>query len=227
MSRRQSTPKGLLPPREAWLIDPDREKLDTPVNELGLIDVGQLMNDVRGAIDLSYEWQQDTIADRHHFYWPSSNYPFAAIGANAILCAFRNLPPHLGLMSREVHNWVHVATEPPPSPPQDVMEESVAAFAATRDLFSAARTYVSRRRHAERRASKQGIDLDETDIVALHSGHDEQLERVQLKLAAIAMIPPEFQLAPITQEQDPIEIARRLGKVAAPRALILTRAAVA
>src|SRR5262245_28604481 len=86
-----------LPPPDAILISSD-ERIETPIDDRGLIDISQLIADIKATVDPDYKWLKKP--DVHHFYWPRLFYPFAEEDQAVNLRKFRNLPVHKGYMPR-------------------------------------------------------------------------------------------------------------------------------
>ena len=126
-----------LPPENVWLVDPrdpNFERLATPVDERGLIEISKLVEAVKTTIDQKYKWQGPN--DVHHFYWPEHNYPHDdARSRNTSRQVFHNLPIHKGLVPRVFHNWLHSVTEPPEMPDREVMTYRVEAWDVAKYLF--------------------------------------------------------------------------------------------
>lgn len=219
-----------LPPPDARLINPHTDKLDTPLDDRGLVDITQLITDVKATVDPDYEWSPSVSV--HHFYWPGSRYPYnSAPSAAHNKSTFRNLPIHKGLVLREFENWLHVTTLPPPVPEQDVRQYCVEAWIVARDLFKMARKTIQWERQSRRR--RELIRNNPHIIAEGFNGEDiigeeimqEILEKnfrgFEHQLNRNARIPEEFRLVQL--DKSPDKIAQQLGQVIVPRTLLLAK----
>jgi len=198
-----------LPPLDAQLINPKKEKIPTPVDEYGLVKVGELIDNVKATVDPSYEWRQ-SFPDRHHFYWIAANFPDIREEGVTNPREFRELSTHKGYMFREFHNWIHEATIPPARPSEEVMRQVIDGYLATIGLYSAARTIVG----VERRIKRE-ID------------REKHLEKIQQSFAKLAVVPEALQVAKVEPHADLHTIANTLGKVVGSKFLVLKRRAAA
>lgn len=218
-----------LPPREARLIDPKQEKIPTPLDERGLIDVSHLIVDVKATVNQSYEWPPGLSV--HHIYWPGFWYPYEK-GDTRSPGTFRNLPIHKALVLRTFENWLHLVTLPPKIPEVEVMENQIEAWTVAKELFKAARKTVQWQRLARRRreliaANPNIVDegFNGEDIIGeevMHEIFEKNFRGLETQLARQERIPAEFRL--IDLETSPQRIARDLGKLVIPRSLQLVRA---
>lgn len=225
-----------LPPRQFQLRDPakweDMILPDEYTDDRGLIVPSQLIEAVKNSIDPSYVWPESLSI--HHLYWPASWYPYDDNpDSRRSAGTFRQLPLHKALLPRVFENWLHVITVPPDVPDSETIQFRIDAWNVAQDLFQTARETIAHEKLARRRrayvaanphvlrADFNGIDkIGEEYIQEEYErnfrGWDQILERY-------AEIPEEFRLVQIDQ---PVEfIAKSLGKLVAPKSLILTRAA--
>src|SRR4051812_48225255 len=100
------------PPPDTWLINPDKDKFETPVDDRGFVDINTLIRAVKETVSSDYEWLDNVNV--HHFYWKEEWYHSRFIGMNAL--RFRELPVHKALLPVEFHNWLHRVTLPPDIP---------------------------------------------------------------------------------------------------------------
>jgi len=219
-----------LPPVDARLIGP-AEKIPTPLDDRGLIDVDQLIIDALTLVDPTFPWPagRDELSI-HHFYNPANWYPYLQdmrLGANPAV--FRNLPIHKGLMPRMFENWLHRVTIPPPVPNEEVRRHRIESWSVAQDLFMMAKktarwkTLQDRRR--ERIAAHPEIlkeDFDGEDVIGEAVMH-ERLERnfrgYDYQLQRHSRIPQEFHL--LNPEGDPAKVATDLGRIVKPSRLYL------
>ncbi|MEO6761072.1 MAG: hypothetical protein ABI220_01685 [Candidatus Saccharimonadales bacterium] len=220
-----------LPPKDYWLIDPDKEKLETPVDDRGLIDVSGLIRVVKDSIDPAYKWP--THLSVHHLYWEDEWYSSAFIGDHGQ--KFRELPIHKALLPRVFENWLHRVTSAPDIPDPDVMHMRIESWQAAKLLFESVRKVVVWERRARRRESLiyrhpeilpyefHGEDMIGKEI--LGGILTKNFGSLEPAIERHRRIPKEFQL--LDTSGPPIQLAAALGKLVAPKALDLARAVAA
>lgn len=219
-----------LPPPDARLFDPrvfGDDRLPTPTDDRGLVDIPQLIADVKETIDPSYQWTGDL--DVHHFYWYASLYPYRKGESNQNPAYFRNIAVHKGLVPRSFHNWLHIVTEPPAVPEPEVMEYRVEAWTVAKDLFKMARQTVQWEKRARRRrelvARNPGIiheGFNGVDIIGeevMHEVLDKNFRGFERQLERQERIPEQFRILDITG--TPQKVATNLGKLVARPSLNL------
>lgn len=105
------------------------KKLEVPLNEYGLPQREQLLRSVLGVVAAEYAWQG--YYDVHHVAWPYSAYralntdDFESVGES-----YRNMGGMKIKANRDIHDLVHLITDPPAIP-----EEAVMTQAIVEDLF--------------------------------------------------------------------------------------------
>jgi hypothetical protein len=220
-----------LPPEEFWLINPDRDKFETPVDDRGFVDVPTLIQAVKDTMDPVYEWPEHLSV--HHLYWKEDWYSSAFIGMNGQ--KFRELPIHKAMLPRVFENWLHKVTVPPDVPDPELMHRRIQSWNVASDLFHTVRSAVKWERRARRRADYitanpsvlpkefEGEDIIGKEVIGrimtkYFSGIEIHLERIQA-------IPEEDRL--IDPELDPRELASQLGRIVIPASLRLTNAVAA
>ncbi len=220
-----------FPPKEAWLINPYRDKFETPVDDRGLIDVPTLIESVKDTVDEDYEWPSNLSI--HHLYWHERHYDSAFAGPWAR--RFRELPIHKAVVPRVFENWLHLVTLPPDVPDPEVMRARVESWGVAEDLFHSVRQAVVWEKRGRRRAERvqnslvslpeefKGVDVIGKEVLqAILGRHFNGMER---HLARLQEVPPEFRLAEPTDTRE--ILAKKLGKIIGPRALHLVRAVAA
>lgn len=220
-----------LPPRDAWLIDPHKDKLDTTTDDRGLVIVPDLIQAVKETIDPTYEWSSTGPNDRHHLYWPETAYSRwnspLGIGDPA---TFRNLPIHIALVPRVFHNWLHTITRPPELPGAEIMALRVESWRVARGLFIAARKVYAHERLAYKRReniANNAIQLRD-DCEGEDAIGEEYIQDVfaknftswEYQYERNEKLPEEFRVHGI-EDARPAELAKPLGKLVGPRALYL------
>lgn len=117
-----------LPPPEMRLYNPEKNgRLETPVDERGLVDLDQLVTLVKQTVRPEFSWSS-SFNDIHHLQWFASNYSGSeATGGLVDMGEFRELVNRKAFIPRVFHNWIHHVTLPPPVPSIEVMKYSVDA----------------------------------------------------------------------------------------------------
>lgn len=217
-----------LPPQEYWLIDPAREKIETPVDDRGLIKVDELITCVKRTIDPDYIWPRHLSG--HHIYWEKEWYE----GREAR--TFRELSVHKILVPRVFENWLHKATIAPRVPDEQTMRERVLAWTLARNLFEHARDVVVWERRGKRREEllmvkpwilppafrgedKIGKEYIQQQTQRHFDGFLQGLEKYE-------QVPREVRLVE-QPSQNPAEAARQLGVFTTKRALPMIGAVLA
>lgn len=221
-----------LPPEEAWLINPKRDKFETPVDDRGFIDVPTLIQAVKDSIDPEYVWPKNLSV--HHLYWKEDWYSSRFIGMDGQ--KFRNLSPHKALVPRVFENWLHAVTIPPDVPDPFMMQQRITAWTQARSLFDSARQVIRWERMARRRAlliehnpdvlppEFEGEDLIGREIIARILG--KHFTGFAMNIDRFLNLPEEHR--PLEQvSHSPHEVANVLGKLVVPQTLKLTSAVAA
>jgi hypothetical protein len=233
MSHLATTESLWLPPPDARLIDPNKEKIKTPVDERGLVIVGDLIDVVKETIDPDYICRGMTSI--HHIYWPEAWYLHPANVDEVNAAAFRDLPIHKARLPRIFENWLHLVTLPPPKPSPEVMQYRLEAWEVAVDLFNTASGIVLNEKRMRRRAVR--VANSPEILNSSFGGEDREAKRYfqeefrshldgwHMHLQRLHNLPKEFRL--IDPPDNPGAIATNLGKLVRPEALLLTRTVAA
>ncbi len=210
MEQRQDVshvPPLYLPPRELWRFNPDEdERLPTPVDERGLVDVEKLINLVKTTVDPAFTWKPSEEPNRHHLYWRQGYYPVEP--ENSVNPReFRNLAVNKILIPRIFHNWLHVVTDEPPVPSVEVMHYRIEAQRVALELFKSARK------------SKRLIRLNKLSDAELEERLSRNFEEFSANLERAYAIPEEYRLIDFSDykletARDIQVIGNRLGELA-------------
>lgn len=190
-----------LPPRDTWLYDPlTNGPLETPTNNLGLVDLDGLVTMVKSTVSPEFSWLAPRN-DIHHLQY------YARWYTTDLEREFRELYSRKVRASRTFHNWLHVVSNPTPIPCIDVMYESV----------QAERTKVGLARTA-------GLAMKVARIP--HIPEQKRIQRLEeiyheymIHYENARVIPPEFnhlaldELA-VESVDDLLSVTKRLGKQA-------------
>ena len=220
-----------LPPPDVRLISTN-DMIDTPVDDLGLVDIDQLITDIGETIDPDYQWSPGLSV--HHFQWPEAWYKYPEGPYEDIpIRSFRNLPPHKGLVPREFENWLHKITLPPAMPSPEVVVRRHESWGVAKSLFLTIKDAVKQEKMARRR--RQYVAQNPDVLPPEFNGEDiigeeimqEILEKhfrgIIYHLEKLSEIPPEHKL--VDETADIHDISRTLGQLVVPQARILKRAA--
>lgn len=218
----------LLPP-DTRRANPHKEedRVQPTYDERGLLDIEQLVHDVRATVDPQYQWPLREL-DVHHFYWPQAAYGHRRTGSmydNPAL--FRDLPIHKGLLPRVFHEWLHMISDPPQEPDPEVVKYRNEAWIVVRSLFNTARETVATKKQARRRrlyiANNPSILKDEFSGVdrigeeIMQAVLEKNFRGFQRQLERQESIPAQYRL--IDLEGSPEYIATQLGRIVIPRSL--------
>lgn len=219
-----------LPHPDYWEINPAKEKIPTPVDERGLIDVPQLIDAVKETVSPGYVWASKLSI--HHLYWPEADYPYSRLGEGAVTArTFRNLPIHKALVPRIFENWLHKVTIPSEVPNREVMLHRVQSWNVAKDLFANARDAVITERLARRRRERiannpdilkkefNGVDVIGEEYI--HSEFERCTRGIDFQLEKHDALPEVFKV--IKTDASPAELAQQLGGIVMPKALQLVR----
>lgn len=219
-----------LPPQDAWLIDPE-EKIETPTDDRGLIDVDRLIVDVKATVDPSYTWRGDSKV--HHLYWPASIYPYGEVQSQPSTAhVFRNLPVNKALIPRVFENWLHKITTPPEVPDEEVMRNQIDAWDIAKHLFASGRDIVANQRLARRRrafiAANPHVlraDFNGEDIIGeeyIQSEFDRCFNGLDMHQARYDESHPDFRLVDI--DVSTRRVMAELGSIVVPGSLVKVKA---
>lgn len=206
MNRKQRIEEGYDGgvPSSVRLWAPEKhERLETPLDNLGRVDLDRLVALVKTTVQEGYKWESPFV-DVHHLQWPSAYY---ALDQNPVAAEFRELTRRKAVFPRLFHNWTHAVTLPPPVPSIDVMHSSINAHRAALKLASTARLAVSLMRLKDIPSSKLSARLE------------EELDNYLLYTEQAREVPPEFQLLKLddieaASVEDLIAVNKHFGRIA-------------
>lgn len=171
----------LFPSRESILI-PEGEKIETPTDSRGIVDLGRLITEVTAYVDPGYEWGRET--DRHHLHWFSSIYKGANLFMQneALGREFRGLPIHIVWIPKDLHAFIHTITLPVEAPSEEVMAYRIESWRVAYLLFNATKAIMNHRYLSnEQMARKVTRELIE-----------EQFRRLEIGIKSAENLPHEF-----------------------------------
>ena len=97
--------------------------IETPYDEFGIVDKRALLSSVMGSVAAGYIWT-GSYTGPHHIMWPRNAYQ--AISPKSLrptATHFRGNPSLKVILPRQLHDYLHVVTEPPLMPDSDVMRQ--------------------------------------------------------------------------------------------------------
>ena len=98
------------------------DKLEVPLDDNGIPRRVALMGAVLNTIYMEHIWTGGY--DLHHVAWPGKEYRQGfGLDGELIGAAYRGSGSLKVLLPRQLHNYVHRITEPPPTPDLDVMRQ--------------------------------------------------------------------------------------------------------
>ena len=207
--------RGDIPPPEVWKHNPKRT-IETPVDSRGLVDFPGLISLIKSTVEPHYTWESP-FNDRHHLQWPRRFYPDIDNENTPNPYEFRHLGIGLVRVPRYFHNWVHLITQPPPIPSQEVMAYRIDAQRVALNLFEQVRE-VS---HEGRVQHLTGIALREYLLEQLERRFDDFAEQIEVAKSQ----PEEFQVIrydnfPLEEPKDMVVIAHTLARNAIYRSAV-------
>ncbi len=216
-----------LPPATVWNLPKDGP-IETPQNDLGLIDIPELIKTVRGTVKPSYVWPRYPMS-WHHFYWPLSNYSrtesWERNGLTFDEAGFRKLPLNIGRLSRVFENWLHIVTTPPEVPSHEVMQAQMESWQVAENLFESRRNVLIWARRAKRR--KETVETSPYLSAVLGNPFEPEffdyvlgrhIRGVQMHTEALERVPPEFRL--VEPDAPSPQLTTDLGRLVAGRQVI-------
>lgn len=212
-SRKDAQPALWLPPKEVRLWDIETHgTIETPLDELGMVDLDQLVEVGKQHVDSNFQWESP-FNDVHHLQWYAALYP---PDDDPLGHDFRELARRRALMPRIFHNWLHILTSVPPKPSPEVMKNAINAEKAARDLARTAQKAVKLTR-------MKGIPDDKLAIRL-----DQEYENYTIYIENARLVPPEFQLLELEKVEarnvdEMLAANKRLGKLALHRPLMRYR----
>lgn len=202
-----------LPPLDKRNFDLQTSKrIDTPIDEVtGLVDRERLITEILKTADPNYDWKSP-FADLHHLQWPNRWYDTSKdTGMSIEGQKFRNLASNKVKEPRVFHNWLHLVTQPPEPPRNEVMHIVIEVDKSMTSL----RGLVGYSRFLARKARNNGKDYTTTfrqNLIRRMDSFGQELERVQR--APIEFRPEEVEGAELHNIYDMVHISERLGRYA-------------
>jgi hypothetical protein len=225
----------VVPPEQYWAFNPwenPNRKLDTPVDERGIVDVPKLIQAVRSTVDPEYNWM--SIKNVHHLYYEEDEYPYIH-KADHNPHRFRNLPTSKILAPIDFHGWAHEVMVKPEPPSDEIMAYRIDAWNVARRLFNKAREVVQTEKHTRRRCRKVAEDSsflnkayngeDVFGAAFLKSEYEANFIAFAEHLKDYKRIPEEFHVVDLANPESPRQVATDLGYIAVKRAIVLPYAA--
>ncbi len=210
-------------PFDARLVDPKKEKIDTPVDDRGLVDVTKLIESVKATVHPDFEWPTSLREpDEHHFYWYKSLYPSEVDGESTNLAIFKGLPIHKGLVPRTFHDWLHQVTIPPEVPEPEVIEYRIEAWDVAATLFQGIqnqRSRIVRRFKRDYKNDSEFMDEDTINQRMINQIAEDNFPTWHRNIERLRLLPPDFRL--ISPNETPVVLMNELAKIVSRNNLYL------
>lgn len=198
--------RNVVPHAESLYIDRsgsvrihDSDRMEVPVDTHGLLRREQLVNMVLGSVASEFVWSTAEY-DIHHIAWPHANYRLSDELFDATPRVWRERGINLLDVSHQLHEYIHLATQPFGPPAMDVMVQEELELSGRSKLLAISQLSSEERQNGEiderREQRRREIYLDTLSQVA-----ETQLGRVH----TIA------QLAMFTPAEARVEIAQNIG----------------
>lgn len=198
--------RNVVPHAESLYIDRsgsvrihDKDRMKVPVDTHGLPRREQLVNMVLGSVASEFVWSTAEY-DIHHIAWPHANYRLSDELFDATPRVWRERGINLLDLSHQLHEYIHLATQPFGPPAMDVMVQEELELSGRSKLLAISQLSSEERQNGEiderREQRRREIYLDTLPQVA-----ETQLGRVH----TIA------QLAMFTPAEARVEIAQNIG----------------
>ena len=198
--------RNVVPHAESLYIDRsgsvrihDKDRMKVPVDTHGLPRREKLVNILLGSVASEFVWSTAEY-DIHHIAWPHANYRLSDELFDATPRVWRERGINLLDVSRQLHDYIHLATQPFSPPAMDVMVQEELELSGRSKLLAISQLSSEERQNGEiderREQRRREIYLDTLPQVA-----ETQLGRVH----TIA------QLAMFTPAEARVEIAQNIG----------------
>lgn len=206
-----------IPPPDVWLINPKRDLIPTPLDERGIVDLPELISDIKKTVDSNYDWPSP-FNDKHHLQWPRRWYPDIEYKRD---CPnpyeFRHLGIGVVRVPRYFHNWTHLITEPPPPPSEEVMTYRIEAQRVAVSLFRS----VTDIKREGRDLNLSGVALNDYVLSKLEHRFEDYVKRVEIaKKQPKEFHVVEYDRIPLTGPEDVLTLTDRLAKGALYRSAV-------
>lgn len=132
-----------------FLIKDPRQKMETPLDECGLVDIRELVNGVRSYVVEDYVWQGKD--SKHHICWERNAFtePNPSVRDIEIAREFRGIELHQIDLPRDYHDLLHEVTIPVTPPDEEVMRLRIDEWKIVCDLFRSVATIGREKIHSE------------------------------------------------------------------------------
>lgn len=219
---RQAVRAPHLPPFDTvLLLAPDAkgkakatDKITVPLDGYGVPDPEAYLKLLLSTVEESYVWPNDDNV--HHLAYPRHDYHNA--GENAVEYRYRETPSIMMRLAKQLHNYGHAVTIPPPMPNDEVMIARVEEQTQINKLFKLGRQAISSERWEYEMMSRGtychrlAMDYIKQNNQTAQAFYD-YLE--QCRDAQVGLMPDRGEL----YEAGIHEATRRLGVLAAARSL--------
>lgn len=188
-------------------------KIETPLNEWGLVDIDELVRRVNATMMPGYRWGGPN--DRHHLGWAHARYVEAdELLGDDTATTFRDLPINLIWVPREFHNWTHAVTKEPQMPSRDIMREYIDEWAMVSSFFNSVKDAMATKRLYDRvRRSREGTEWEFTDAQEQLLSEDllRRFGGVAMHVSALSEM--KFERWPFSPDMRVVTAAGQIGDI--------------
>ena len=173
--------EALFPPRERIRI-PVGERIATPTDSRGLVDLAKLVTEVVACVDEGYLWRGKS--DRHHLHWFNTIYKDANLFMQdeTLGRTFRGLPIHIVWLPKELHAFIHAVTLPVEAPSEEVMRYRIESWRVAYQLFNATKAILNHRYLTNEQMARKVV----RELI------EDQFKRLELGIRSAEELPHEF-----------------------------------
>jgi len=209
-----------------------RDRIPTPLDELGLVDRHQLIKLVLADAPPGHDWGD--IPRDHHWQWDVELYPFINQPGRANPAIFRNLLINRTVLPLSVERRIHHTTWRPEVPDEEVMALMIMYGTVAKSLFESAKEIIKWQRRA--RSWRDTVREDPTRRAKVNGSVEEPKEIMKknggvygmtfgLNKAKLENIPPEFRL--VDTGGAPEQVIKDLNRLVGSRTMRLVLAQAA
>lgn len=190
--------RSKLAPGPEDLILPTNERIETPTDERGLVNIPLLLEEVKNFVRPDYEWRGKP--NSHHIFWYEKLYTDRTLFRDNVELSrhFRNMPLHQIELPVELHDFLHVVTTPVEVPSDEIMEYRVESWDIVCNLFNSVTVLQTHRRICDEQISRQ----INKELVGT------KMQIIKKCVDRADKLPDEFQLAPLRPFQFILGIER-------------------
>lgn len=227
MSAPGSFERDGLPPPDYFDGDWRTDRLETPVDDRGIVDGQKLLHLLLATFPENTAFQSDKL-NAHHLYFYKRWYSHSDNPEDFSESRFRNLPINLWLMPLPLHQQLHHRFTPPPKPKADTMLYTMESFEIAKSLFGKTRGKFKYPRMKRRHLIEKGLgpnaseikDLDKIEFELMSESLQNLFPDWEEYARRAEKVPRQFRLIEINDPSEPLRnLTTRLGKLVVPQAV--------